>query len=109
MLQFPSALPDGMNRYRIDIFLAADGHGYVIAPAGAALAPELVRALGGLHHGWTQDVGAAATLPGWRAVRDDIDACGYSILAETDFARLLLAPRLQTPKVVPAARRTEAA
>lgn len=98
-----------MNRERIDIYLTADGDGYVVAPAGARLAPELVAALGGLRHGWAQDVGAAAQLPGWRAVRDDLDACGYSILPDTDFAALLLAPRLQTPTVVDPAQRTEAA
>lgn len=85
-----------MDLSRIDVFLAGNGDGYVIAPAGCALPTEEMRALGGICPGWSQDVGEAASLPGWRMLRRDIDACGYSIVSDADFAALLLPPRLQS-------------
>lgn len=87
-----------MDPSRIDVFLAGNGDGYVIAPAGGALPVEEMRALGGVCPGWSQDVGEATSLPEWRAVRRDIEACGYSIISDADFAALLLPPRLQPGK-----------
>ncbi|MEZ0470454.1 hypothetical protein [Luteimonas salinilitoris] len=87
-----------MDPSRIDVFLAGNGDGYVIAPAGSALPLEEMRALGGICHGWSQDVGESASRPEWRALRRDIEACGYSIVSDADFAALLLPPRLQSGK-----------
>lgn len=74
----------------IDIYLAGDG--YVAVPAGLTLPEELDRALGEMRYGWSQDVGGAAQLPGWRGVRADIDACGYAIISGNEFAALLAWP-----------------
>lgn len=84
-----------MRITRIDVYLSGRGDGYVVTPAGVRLPDEQAVALGGVHHAWTQDVGEAACLPGWRALRADIDACGYGILSDAGFAALLLPPRLQ--------------
>lgn len=79
-----------MRITHIDIHLAGDA--YLVTPAGEALPHELALALGGLRYGWSQELGAAALLPGWRAVRSDIEACGYGIVSAQAFAALLVPP-----------------
>ncbi|MCD9031583.1 hypothetical protein LDO32_08925 [Luteimonas sp. Y-2-2-4F] len=85
-----------MDPSSIDIFVTRNIDGYVVAPAGARLPADAMEALGGVVHGWTQQIGEANVLPGWRGVRNDLDACGYSVLSEDDFMALLL-PRALAP------------
>ena len=82
-----------MDHSCIDIYITRDVDGYVVAPAGSPLPEDAMTALGGVVHGWMQQVGEAARLPGWRGVCRDIDACGYSVLSDEDFAALLLPGR----------------
>ncbi|WP_024889890.1 hypothetical protein [Luteimonas huabeiensis] len=91
-----------MDPSSIDIFVTRNVDGYVVAPAGAPLPADAMEALGGVVHGWTQQIGEAGVLPGWREVRNDLDACGYSILSEEDFMALLL-PRALAPPPRPLA------
>ncbi|MCD9046287.1 hypothetical protein [Luteimonas sp. MHLX1A] len=86
-----------MDHSCIDIYITRDVDGYVVAPAGSALPEDAMAALGGVVHGWMQQVGEAARLPGWRGVCRDIDACGYSVLSDEDFVALLLPGELAPP------------
>ena len=86
-----------MDHSCIDIYITRDVDGYVVAPAGSVLPDDAMAALGGVVHGWMQQVGEAARLPGWRGVCRDIDACGYSILSDEDFVALLLPGELAPP------------
>lgn len=90
-----------MDQSSIDIFITRNVDGYIVAPAGTCLPEDAMTALGGVVHGWTQQVGEAIRLPGWRGVRSDLDACGYSVLSDEDFAALLLPPRELAPPPTP--------
>lgn len=102
-----------MDPSSIDIFVTRNIDGYVVAPAGARLPADAMEALGGVVHGWTQQIGETGVLPGWRGVRNDLDACGYSILSEEDFMALLLPRELAPPptpvRIVPGAAAMAAA
>ncbi|TKS53596.1 hypothetical protein E4582_01585 [Luteimonas yindakuii] len=86
-----------MDHSCIDIYITRDVDGYVVAPAGTCLPEDAMSALGGVVHGWMQQVGEASRLPAWRGVRRDLDACGYSVLSDEDFAALLLPGELAPP------------
>lgn len=79
-----------MRITHIDVYLSGDG--YVVAPAGVPLPGDTMHALGKLQFGWSQEVGGAARLPGWRALRVDMQACGYGIVSGSDFTALLMSP-----------------
>jgi hypothetical protein len=79
-----------MDISHIDIHLAGDG--YVVTPGGAPPPVELGGALGELRFGWSQETSGAVTLPGWRAIRADIDACGYAVVSGEEFKALLAWP-----------------
>lgn len=81
-----------MHTAKFDFYVTGTGlsDGYLLAPAGTAPPDDVATALGGAALAWTQELGRMAAVPAWRAVRSDLDACGYAVLSREEFAALLL-------------------
>lgn len=100
---------EAMTKMRVDVFVVGDNEGYVVAPSDSWLPLDEMRALGALRFGWTIDTGLATPKLDWRAIGNDIDARGYSIVASNDVSGLLAMPQHNLPAIYPEQHRPMAA
>ncbi|RPE76985.1 hypothetical protein [Vulcaniibacterium tengchongense] len=78
---------------QVNVFVVGDNEGYLVAPRGGTLPLDEITALGELHFGWSLDSDNAVPRLDWRSIAADIDARGYSIVAQEDVVGLLGRPQ----------------
>ncbi|BAV97300.1 conserved hypothetical protein [Lysobacter enzymogenes] len=98
-----------MTKMRVDVFVVGDNEGYVVAPSDSWLPLDEMKALGALRFGWTIDTSMARPRLDWRAIGNDIDARGYSIVASSDVGGLLAMPQQHLRAIYPEQHRPIAA